>query len=433
MPVERWQRIYSTNVLGCFVPIKTFLQAAKKEQEKTGKELENLSVVITSSECGKFGQAGHSEYASGKAGLQYGLVRSVKNEIVKLNSKARINAIAPGWTDTPLIKGRLDDPKEPWAEFQAAVLLRKITTPQDVARTMAFLSSYHAAGHILSECISVDVALSVDFDALSGWLGTGQHADNTLSDYSSGIFAGQVGVPRLLQLFKKHCVADKMTWFIPGHSMETFPLEITAIVEAGCEIALHGYCHEGAYQMTTSQERDVLAKCLELAWNLTGKKPSGYRAPLYQLRESTIALLEEHGFLYDSSLTHHDSQPYFAPSPTPPPSDTNSPSGPPNFSLPASTWMHPTPLPAPSSTLVEIPANWYMEDMTPLQFWPHTHNSHGYVDVRQMEQMWKDRFEWLWSNSEGEGENGGFIFPLVLHPDNSGMSHVIGMVERILV
>jgi NAD(P)-dependent dehydrogenase (short-subunit alcohol dehydrogenase family) len=59
--------------------------------------MENLAIVVTGSETGKFGQAGHTEYASGKAGLQYGLVRGVKNEIVRLNAKARINAVAPGW------------------------------------------------------------------------------------------------------------------------------------------------------------------------------------------------------------------------------------------------------------------------------------------------------------------------------------------------
>ena len=63
--------------------------------------------------------AGHTEYASGKAGLQYGLVKGVKNEIVKLNSKARVNAVAPGWVNTPLIEGRLDDPRELWVEAQA--------------------------------------------------------------------------------------------------------------------------------------------------------------------------------------------------------------------------------------------------------------------------------------------------------------------------
>lgn len=54
-----------------------------------------------------------------KAGLQYGLIRGIKNEIVRLNSAARVNAVAPGWVDTPLIEGRLDDPKEMYREAQA--------------------------------------------------------------------------------------------------------------------------------------------------------------------------------------------------------------------------------------------------------------------------------------------------------------------------
>ncbi|KAL8922588.1 MAG: hypothetical protein Q9208_005092 [Pyrenodesmia sp. 3 TL-2023] len=323
----------------------------------------------------------------------------------------------------------------------------------------------------------VRVALSVDFDAVSGHLGTGKHPDNNMSDYSQGIFAGKVGALRLLRLFKRLGLADKMTWFIPGHSMETFPAEVKQIVESGCEIGLHGYSHEGAYQMTEEQESDVLRKCIDLATQLTGKKPIGYRAPLYQIRETTISLLEKHGFQYgkplaffsynqtrtnnslnptDSSLTHHDSQPY--------PLPLTSPIHPPDFSKPAPTWMHPTPLPpsltsspAPSSfptssTIIEIPCNWYGEDETPLSYLPHVHNSHGYVDVRVIEQMWKDRFEWLWEHAhedleqpadeaprqegaERQGEQGvtEFIFPIVLHPDTSGMAHIIGMIERILV
>jgi NAD(P)-dependent dehydrogenase (short-subunit alcohol dehydrogenase family) len=104
---------------GTFLTIKYFLLAAEAWQEKNGKELENLSIVVTGSETGKFGQAGHTEYASGKAGLQYGLVRGVKNEIIRLNRKARINAVAPGWIDTPMNYGRLDDPHEFWVEAQA--------------------------------------------------------------------------------------------------------------------------------------------------------------------------------------------------------------------------------------------------------------------------------------------------------------------------
>lgn len=160
---------------------------------------------------------------------------------------------------------------------------------------MAFLASHRAAGHISGECLSVDggmegrllwresetikqheertgtgivdsnrrttqpkippvmptssrrrvqIALSVDFDAVSAWLGTGGHPDNTMADYSSGMFAGTVGVPRLVRLFQKLGIADKMTWFVPGHSMETFPAEMKQILDTGCEIGIHGYAHE---------------------------------------------------------------------------------------------------------------------------------------------------------------------------------------------
>ena len=378
------------------------------------------------------------------------------------------------------------------------VPLRKIATPRDVACTMAFLASHRAAGHITGQCISVDggmegrvvwkeaevsmvpaektssflhqpetdtacstvfaapsrpakrqikVALSVDFDALSAWLGTGIHPDNNMADYSAGIFSGKVGVPRLVKLFKKLGIADKMTWFVPGHSMETFPKETKLIVDSGCELALHGYSHEGAMQMTVEQEKDVILKCIDLATKLTGKKPVGWRAPLYQIRESTFRLLEEYGFLYgrsqlttrvslflfglleqDSSLSSHDSEAYFAP--------RNPPIAPPNFSEPASSWMRPATINEHSKTLVEIPCNWYMEDATPMSYYPHAANSHGYVDARQIEQMWKDRFDWLLENERdtwNESQTSFMVFPLVLHPDTSGMAHIMGMIERFLV
>lgn len=401
----------ATNVRGTFLTVKHFLRSVQKGQEVQGAELDNVAIVITGSETGKFGQEGHSEYASGKAGLQYGFVRTVKNEIVRLNAKARINAVAPGWVNTPLIGDRLDDPKEMWAECQATVALKKIAQPEDVARAMAFLASHRAAGHISGECISVDggmegrviwresqilstsgptmqvprplaapqspsrrrrrlrICLSVDFDAISGYLGTGHDPSNTMSDYSAGVFSANVGVGRLLKLFSKHGISDQVTWFIPGHSMETFPEQTKAIVDSGAEIGLHGYSHEGAYAMTAGQEKDVLEKCIDLATKLkNGKKPVGYRAPLYQIRETTVQLLQDHGFLYDSSMNAYDSLPYSLPNPFP-----GKPPHVPDYTKDASSWMKPTSIPEepkPGTTdatkaLVEIPSSWYTEDMTP--------------------------------------------------------------------
>lgn len=96
--------------------------------------------------------------------------------------------------------------------------------------------------------------------------------------------------------------------------------------------------------------------------------------------------------------------------------------------------MKPLPQPSPptSKTLVEIPGNWYVEDMTPLQYYPNTPNSQGYVDVRLVERMWMDKFEWIRGEKEEMGKEDTMVFPLVLHPDTSGMAHVIGMLERVL-
>lgn len=157
LPLETWESVYRVNVRGCFLTIKHFLQAAIRAQEQNGgKELDNLSIIVTGSECGKFGQAGHAEYASGKAGLQYGLVPTVKNEIVRINSKARINAVAPGWVNTALIGDRLDDPRELYFESQGTVALRKIAKPEDVARAVCFLASHRASGHMSGQVLSVD-------------------------------------------------------------------------------------------------------------------------------------------------------------------------------------------------------------------------------------------------------------------------------------
>lgn len=181
LSLEEWKKNYQTNVQGSFLAIKHFLRSLHEYQKTSGAELASPAIVVTETENG-------SELAAGKAGLHYGLLNSVRQEILHLNRDGRINAVAPGIVNSE----------------EGPVLA-------DVARTMAFLASKRAAGHITGQCIRVErgkqdpiagvtqsskaaatkesiesipkalskprrnkirVAVSIDLDAVSGWLGT---------------------------------------------------------------------------------------------------------------------------------------------------------------------------------------------------------------------------------------------------------------------
>src|SRR3989337_4489694 len=120
------------------------------------------------------------------------------------------------------------------------------------------------------------VAYGVDVDAVAGWLGS-YGGENSPDDISRGMFAGEVGTPRLLKMFEKYGL--KTTWFIPGHSIETFPEETKMIVDAGHEIGMHGYSHENPISMKPEQEEAVFDKSIEVITKLCGKSPRGYVAP----------------------------------------------------------------------------------------------------------------------------------------------------------
>jgi peptidoglycan/xylan/chitin deacetylase (PgdA/CDA1 family) len=136
-------------------------------------------------------------------------------------------------------------------------------------------------------------AFGVDIDAVAGWLGS-YGGEDSPSDIQRGVFAGEVGTPRLLKLFDKFKI--RASWFIPGHSIETFPEETKMIASAGHEIGAHGYSHENPVAMTRQQEEDVLKKSVELIEKYSGKKPRGYVAPWWEMSAATVELLLAHGF-----------------------------------------------------------------------------------------------------------------------------------------
>jgi peptidoglycan/xylan/chitin deacetylase (PgdA/CDA1 family) len=257
-------------------------------------------------------------------------------------------------------------------------------------------------------------AFGVDVDAVAGWLGSYGGEDSTF-DISRGVFAGEVGVPRLLELFRRHDI--RASWFVPGHSLESFPDQLKAVVEAGHEIGAHGYSHENPAAMSPEQEEDVLVRSVELIEKVSGRKPRGYVAPWWETSSVTAELLLKHGFRYDHSQGHHDFQPYYARVAE---SWTNV-----DYTKPAADWMKPLDR-GRAVDLVEIVASWYLDDLPPMMFIKSAPNSHGFVSPRDVEQLWRDQFDWVYREYDRA------CFPMSIHPDVSGRPQVLLMLERMI-
>ncbi len=148
MTLEQWQHTIDTNLTGAFLSIKYFFKQIKRNGIK------DPSVVLIASTAGIFGEADHSDYASSKSALMYGLMRSAKNEIVKFAPLGRVNTVAPGWVITPMATESLKDKELIGRVFQTTPL-RKVATPEDVANSIAFLLSPKVSGHLTGEIIEV--------------------------------------------------------------------------------------------------------------------------------------------------------------------------------------------------------------------------------------------------------------------------------------
>ncbi|UZG56650.1 polysaccharide deacetylase family protein [Rhodococcus opacus] len=258
------------------------------------------------------------------------------------------------------------------------------------------------------------VNFGVDVDAVAGWLGS-YGGEDSPGDISRGMFAGEVGVPRLVKMFDKYDITT--SWFVPGHSIETFPREIEQVVAAGHEIGIHGYSHENPIAMTRRQETDILDRSIELIESFTGSKPTGYTAPWWEFSKVTNELLIERGVKYDHSLMHNDFTPYYVRV-----GDSWSKI---DYSQPAETWMKPL-VRGQETDLVEIPANWLLDDLPPQMFIKSSPNSHGFVSPRHLEEMWRDQFDWVYREMDYA------IFPVTIHPDVSGRPQSLLMLERLI-
>ena len=146
LPLERWEETVSANLTVTFLTARGFLRQV--EQRGHG------SLVLVGSTAGVFGEAGHADYAAAKSAIVGGLLLSLKNEVVRVAPRARVNAVCPGWTASPMTRAELDDP-ELVRRVTATMPLRKVARPEDVAAQVVVLASDEVSGHVTGQVVLV--------------------------------------------------------------------------------------------------------------------------------------------------------------------------------------------------------------------------------------------------------------------------------------
>ena len=144
LSLERWRETLDANLTATFLTARGFLaQLGDREG----------SLVLVGSTAGIFGEAGHADYAAAKSAILGGLLLSLKNEAVRRNPRTRVNAVAPGWTVTPMTDGHLAD--EDVARVSRTMALRKTATAEDVAAQVVGLASPVLSGHVTGQVVTV--------------------------------------------------------------------------------------------------------------------------------------------------------------------------------------------------------------------------------------------------------------------------------------
>ncbi|MEU3345036.1 polysaccharide deacetylase [Streptomyces sp. NPDC006700] len=233
-------------------------------------------------------------------------------------------------------------------------------------------------------------AFTFDVDAESCVLAHDPSASSRMSLMTHQAYGPRVGVPRLLRLLRRQEV--RATFFVPGFTADTYPDMVRSIVAEGHEVAHHGYLHEPMQGIDAAREAEYLDRGLE-ALDRLGIRPTGYRAPWWEMNWHTPDLLIERGFQYDSSLLDGDT-PYR---------------------------LHGT---GTAGDLVEIPVDWGLDDWEQYAFYPGWTGSGVIESPRKVHEMW------LLEAQAHHAESGCFV--LTNHPFISGRPSRAAALERLI-
>lgn len=244
------------------------------------------------------------------------------------------------------------------------------------------------------------ICLTFDFDAMSVWFG---YPHTTPAMLGRGEYGARVGVPRLLEMLR---AADlPATFFVPGHTVESFPAAAEAILAAGHEIAHHSYAHVDPSRQSPDEERRDMERALAALGRL-GVAPAGYRSPSADMSPATLPLLEEYGFRYDSSLMGDDYRPY-----RPRVGDRVSQQEPLIPGRPARLW--------------ELPMCFELDDWVHFQFNFDPYRN-GTSAPSKVLEIWAAEFDWMHQNVDGG------VLTVAMHPQVIGRGHRVAMLEQFI-
>ncbi len=244
------------------------------------------------------------------------------------------------------------------------------------------------------------VALTFDHDSISD----GVRRGDPPVKLSHAEFGVRVGAPRILELLASRGVAS--TWFVPGHTLETFPDSTAAILAGGHELACHGWFHEDFATLQRDEERELIERCVAAVERVTGSRPAGWRAPYWSLGGSSLELIAAAGFGYDSSLMADDYRLYRVRQ-----GDRHSVTEGTRF--------------GPEGPLVEVPVSWALDD------WPHFEPSasgdrDGLSAPSKVLEIWTEELRYAWTHAPGG------LLTVTMHPECIGRGSRMAMLERFI-
>jgi 3-oxoacyl-[acyl-carrier protein] reductase len=144
MSDEQWRHTLAVNLDSAFALSKHAV-AQMKRQARGGH------IVLISSTAGQRGEDNHCDYAATKGAL-LSMTKGLSTELAPYG--IYVNCVAPGWVDTPMTAGALNDP-EYRAEIFAKIPLGRVATPEEIAAPILFLCTPYA-GFITGEIFNVN-------------------------------------------------------------------------------------------------------------------------------------------------------------------------------------------------------------------------------------------------------------------------------------